>query len=122
MHGVYMSNDSMKFEAALKHSDFVAMKSTVARMLYMLSLAYDQRGKDFDKLLTLRRGDLKLFAKSSSEIQKSALDPRPQSIPNTPFWVATKTSTESKRKIVRDALRMLGYDDKLIEVAVLNLS
>jgi negative regulator of replication initiation len=56
------------------------------------------------------------------EIQRTALDPRPQNIPNSPYWTPTKTSTENKKEILQTALRVLGYSDEIIHSAVAKLN
>ena len=111
-----MSQNSLALELALKSNDFLECNSSVRKMLFILSVLYTQNEASFSKLMSLRRGSLKVISNSEMEIQRSATDPRPQNIPDTPYWIATKTSTDFKRKTLKDALEFLGYDSKVMDL------
>jgi negative modulator of initiation of replication len=111
-----MPQKSLALESALKSSEFLECNSSVRKMLYILSVVYSHDESSFVKLVRLKRGSLKLISNNQIEILRSASDPRPRSIPNTPYWIATKTSTVSKRKTLKEALEILGYESKVVSI------
>ena len=116
-----MANDVHELDGAINSPDFISQKTVVGKLLYVLSIVYVQRKSDFDKVLTLNKGKRTYFSKSERAIEKSGSSPVPQNIPGSPFWVLTKTSTDVKRKMLGDTLRLLRYDDAAISAAVSSL-
>jgi len=114
-----MSNNFLVLEQSLNSEKFSECKSSVAKLLFILSVLYSINEASFLKLMSLRRGKLKLLSNSEMEIQRSALDPCPKQIPDSPYWIATKTSTEFKRKMLKEILEILEYNSDIVNLVML---
>lgn len=104
-----MSKSSLSLELALKSDDFLTCKSYVDKVLFVLSVLYSENEASFAKVMSIRRGGLKVISNSEMEIERSGADPRPRKIPGSPYWMATKTSTDFKRWTLKESLNILGY-------------
>ena len=58
------------------------------------------------------------FAKVPEDIKRTGSSTMPKSIPGTPWYVATNTSTRLKQVIIRKVLSRLGYSKPCAQKAV----
>ncbi len=71
--------------------------------------------------LAFRRGTRRYFAKSEREILQSGEGITAKPIPQSPFWVLTTLDNKSKRIVLEDMLRALGYSRSDINLVVAEL-
>lgn len=110
-------NEDHEFSEALGDTKFLVQTAAVDRFLYFLSVAHNQKKREFEKVLAIQGRDRKYFAKSKDEIEKSGNSTQPRNIPGTEFWVMTNSPTPQKRSVLRDVLKLLGYSELAIKAA-----
>lgn len=99
---------------------FLGTRSVVGKFLHILASVYKKNQLDFEKLPAAFQGRSRTYiAKTIDGIDgKSA---QPKQIPGSPFFVETLSSTSQKMSMLRDVLKILGYDQKTISAAVTSI-
>lgn len=113
-YGPKYQDNTHEFEEALKDGKFLTLSSAVDKFLYFLSIAYKQRGNEFEKVLAIQGRGRIYIAKSKEEIERSGNSTQPRAIPSSPYWIMTNSPTKQKKQILKDALKLLGYSAKAI--------
>jgi negative modulator of initiation of replication len=105
------------------HSErFRTYHQAVDKFLAILGWLHHAHPKQFsDVALAFRRGSRRYFAKSEREILQGGEGVTAKPIPQSPFWVLTTLDNKSKRLVVEDVLRALGYSRGDINVALAEL-
>ncbi len=94
----------------------------VDKFLAVLGWLHHTHPKQFSEVaLAFRRGTRRYFAKSEREILQSGDGITAKPIPQSPFWVLTTLDNKSKRIVVEDMLRALGYSPGDINLVVAEL-
>lgn len=81
------------------------------KFLAVLSEAYKEKPKEFEKVLSIKGRDRVYFARSKDEIVRSGKSTQPLQIPGAPYWVMTNSPTPQKKTMLRQALQLLGYSE-----------
>lgn len=113
-----MPTDRVKLTNLVRDPEFASKRTSVAKMLHILSAVYAADPKGFDKLLIIQHRRRVYFARNPQVIERSGTDPAPRKIPGSPFWVLTKLSAEAKRQLLEGVLKRLGYEGADIAKAV----
>jgi len=94
----------------------------VDKFLAILGWLHHTHPKQFSEMaLAFRRGTRRYFAKSEREILQSGEGITAKPIPQSPFWVLTTLDNKSKRIVLEDMLRALGYSRSDINLVVAEL-
>jgi len=112
-----MATSRHEFIDALGRQEFLGLKKNADKLLYVLAAAYEQRREEFETVLKIRHGTRVFFARNPIEIERSGRGTSPRNIPGTPFWVLTKSSSDAKQKLLRDALGRLRFSEAAINAA-----
>lgn len=89
---------------------FTRHHQAVDKFLAILGWLHHAHPKQFaDMVLAFRRGSRRYFAKSEREILQSGDGITAKPIPQSAFWVLTTLDNKSKRIVIEDLLRALGY-------------
>lgn len=105
----------------LNSPEFLAQSSAVRKFLYILSYMHRSNPEKFSKVLAIEGRHRKYFGRSSEELNQSGNKVMPQRIPDSPYWVSTNNDTPKKRRMLADALKVLGYDSNAINQAMIAL-
>lgn len=95
---------------------FLANRSVVEQFLSILSYLHKQDPDKFGVLESMEGRKRKYIAKSEQELEGSGTSVNPKKIPGTAFSVVTNNSTENKKKLLEEALTLLGYSPATIRV------
>ncbi len=98
-------------------SSRIKLGNATDRFLAVLGEAHRSHRKDFEHVLSIQGRDRVYFARSRDEIAQSGKSTQPLQIPNTEYWVMTNSPTSQKRKMLRQALQLLGYSERAIAAA-----
>jgi negative modulator of initiation of replication len=94
----------------IRSERFQRHHQTIDRFLVILGWLHSAHPKEFaDAALGFRRGKRLYFAKSEQEILQSGDGTTAKPIPQSPFWALTTLDNKSKRIVLEDVLRALGY-------------
>lgn len=93
-------------------SPSMRLGSVTDRFLAVLEEAYRQRPTEFEKVLSIQGRDRVYFARSRQEIAGSGRSTQPLQIADTPFWVMTNSPTPQKRRMLNQALEIMGYSQR----------
>ena len=94
----------------LRSDRFRRHHQAIDKFLAILGWLDHAQPKQFSEVaLAFRRGSRRYFAKSEREILQSGDGITAKPIPQSPFWVLTTLDNKSKRIVVEDVLRVLGY-------------
>ena len=85
--------------------------NTTDKFLAVLSEVHREKPKEFEKLLLIRGRDRVYFARTKEEITHSGRSTQPLQIPGTQYWAMTNSPTPQKKKMLRQALQLLGYSE-----------
>ncbi|MES2658220.1 MAG: hypothetical protein V4689_06355 [Verrucomicrobiota bacterium] len=89
------------------------------RYFEILKFLHKEKPEEFArKLPGLKFGKRIQIAMDAETIEKSGKSTFPVKIQDTPYWALSNLSNRSKRDVIFSAMRMLGYDDALIRLAV----
>lgn len=88
------------------------------RYFQILQFLHGDKREEFRKLAGLKFGKRVQIAADRQTIEQSGKSTFPEPIPETGYWVLTNLSNRSKRDVVFAAMRLLGYDDVNIRLAV----
>lgn len=103
----------------IRSERFTPHHQAVDRFLAILGWLHHTHPKQFaDMALAFRRGSRRYFAKSEREILQSGDGITAKPIPKSPFWVLTTLDNKSKRIVLEDLLRALGYAPGDINMAL----
>jgi negative modulator of initiation of replication len=94
----------------------------VDKFLAILGWLHHTHPKQFAEVAgAFRRGSRRYFAKSEREILQSGEGVTAKPIPQSPLWVLTTLDNKSKRIVLEDVFRALGYSRSDINLAVAEL-
>lgn len=103
----------------LRSERFQRHHQAVDRYLVILGWLCLTHSKQFpDVALKFQRGSRSYFAKSEKEILESGGGVTARQIPQSPFWALTTLDNKSKRLVLEEILRALGYSRADINLAV----
>jgi negative regulator of replication initiation len=103
----------------LNEERFQRYNQAVDRYLVLLGWLYKNHPDKFpDAVLGFRRGSRRYFAKSETEILHGGDGVTAKDIPGTPFWAMTTLDNRTKRTIIEDIMRALGYGRGDINLAL----
>lgn len=106
----------------VKSEQFQRHQQTVDRFLVILGWLHTAHPKEFvAAALGFRRGKRLYFAKSEKEILESGEGVTAKPIPQSPFWALTTLDNKSKRLVIEDILRTLGYSPGDINLVLAEL-
>lgn len=106
----------------LRSERFRRQHQAVDKFLAILGWLHHAHPKQFSEVaLAFRRGSRRYFAKTEREILQGGEGVTAKPIPQSPFWVLTTLDNKSKRLVVEDVLRALGYSRGDINVALAEL-
>lgn len=113
-----ISEGSRELEEYLDSSRPEAHSTAAGRYLAILSEVYDQNADLFEEVEERVTGQSrKYFSKSADELASSGSSVNPKQIPGTPYYATTNNSTSKKQERIERVLRLLGYDDRVIQKA-----
>ena len=94
----------------IKSDRFHRHNQAVDRYLVLLGWLHASQPKQFaDAALKFHRGSRAYFSKSEKEILEGGENVTAKQIPQSPFWTLTTLDNKSKRQVLEDILRALGY-------------
>jgi negative modulator of initiation of replication len=102
----------------LDSSDFLVHGNAVERFLGLLSWLYSQNPDAFAQVLLLNGRKRQYFGRSAEVLEASGRSVMPKKIPDTPYWVVSNNSTQTKRQMMGGVMRLLGYDSSSARMAV----
>lgn len=89
------------------------------RYFEILKFLCNENPEEFGvKLPGLKFGKRVQIARDAETIEKSGKSTYPEMIPDTSYWALTNLSNRSKRDVIFSAMRILGYSDVHIQLAV----
>ena len=89
---------------------FQQITQAVDRFLVLLAWAYMAKPDEFARVVSeFQRGQRRYFGRSQEEIENSGEGIKAKQIPNSPFWVLTTLDNRTKRSVLEDVLRRVGY-------------
>jgi negative regulator of replication initiation len=98
---------------------FTTLHQAVDRYLALLGWLYAQQQASFsDAALRFHRGRRMYFAKSEKEILESGDGISAKPIPQSPFWALVTLDNKSKRIVIEEMFRTLGYSKDDIQIAL----
>jgi negative modulator of initiation of replication len=106
----------------LQSRQFLVHGDAVSKFLAILSWLYGQHTGSFEALLGIEGRQRKYFGKSEKELEESGRSVMPKKIPMSPYWVVTNNDTGRKRKMLADAMRVLGYSMMEISLATSHIT
>jgi negative regulator of replication initiation len=90
----------------------------VDRYLGILSKVFQQKPNRFEEVEEEITGDTrKYFGEDAKELASSGTGVNPKQIPSTPYYAATGNDTKTKRDRAEKVLRLLDYDERVIQKA-----
>lgn len=103
----------------LDSSGIASRGDAVDRYLGILSKVCQQKSNRFEEVEQEITGDIrKYFGKNKRELASSGTGVNPKPIPgDTPYYAATGNNTETKRDRIEKVLRLLDYDERVIQKA-----
>lgn len=116
--GPARSGRTTKIGEFLESPDFLVQANVLERFMAILSWLHKEYPSDYELLLRLFGRKRKYFGKTRDELEQSGSSVMPKRIPNTPYWVVTNTSTETKKTILHKAMSTLRCDQASISVAL----
>jgi negative modulator of initiation of replication len=94
----------------IKSPRFQSERNAVGKFLSVLAFVYRENREKFAVVESINGRSRKYFGKSESELNKSGKSVHPKNIPGSGYWVVTNNSTQTKRELLMDVLRLLGYE------------
>jgi negative modulator of initiation of replication len=94
----------------IKGPRFQSERNAVGRFLSVLAFVCRENREKFAVVESINGRSRKYFGKSDSELNKSGKSVHPKNIPGSDYWVVTNNSTQNKRELLMDVLRLLGYE------------
>ena len=94
----------------LKEPQFKSERTVVGRFLSLLAFLHRENRQKFSAVESINGRSRKYFAKSESDLEQSGNSVHPKSIPGSGYWVVTNNSSESKRGLIFEVMKLLGYD------------
>jgi len=102
----------------LESPRFRMHRTAVKKYLAILSFVYQQKPETFERVPESVIGrSRKYFGKSKEELIALGSSVNPQSIPESPYWAVTNNDTSKKCQVLEDVLKLLSYDQTVIEKA-----
>jgi negative modulator of initiation of replication len=105
----------------VKGPQFMSERNAVGRFLALLAFLYRQDPVKFAVLERIDGRSRKYFATSESELEQSGTSVHPKNVPGSGYWVVTNNSTNAKRDLILQAMKLLGYDGGLSAFAATHL-
>lgn len=106
----------------IKSERFQRHQQAVDRYLVILGWLHAADPKQFANVaLGFRRGNRAYFANSEHEVLQSGEGITAKPIPQSPFWALTTLDNKSKRIVLEDVLRALGYSSSDINLVLAEL-
>jgi len=106
----------------IRSERFQRHHQAVDRYLVILGWLHSAHQKQFaDAALRFHRGSRAYFAKSEKEIVESGDGVTAKQIPQSPFWTLTTLDNKSKRLVLEEMLRGLGYSRTDINLVLAEL-
>lgn len=106
----------------IKSERFQRYHQVIDRYLVILGWLHSAHPKQFvEAALKFHRGSRAYFAKSEKEILESGDGVTARQIPQSPFWALATLDNKSKRLVMEDMLRALGYSRGDINLALAEL-
>jgi negative modulator of initiation of replication len=106
----------------VKSERFQRHHQAIDRFLVILGWLHSAHPKQFaEAALKFHRGNRVYFAKSEKEILESGDGVTARQIPQSPFWALATLDNKSKRLVMEDILRALGYSRGDISLALAEL-
>jgi negative modulator of initiation of replication len=93
---------------------FLANSSVVDQFLNILSFLHKENPDKFATLEALEGRKRRYIATSEQLLEDSGTSVNPKKIPLTRFWVVTNNDTNNKKRLLRQALGLLGYSAETI--------
>jgi negative regulator of replication initiation len=94
----------------IRSERFQGHHQAIDRYLVILGWLHSAHSKQFvEAALKFHRGIRAYFAKSEKEILESGDGVTARQIPQSPLWTLTTLDNKSKRLVLEDVLRVLGY-------------
>lgn len=102
----------------LDSSDLSTYGYAVDRYLSILSRVYQQKPERFEEIEdTITGQKRKYFCTDRESLTASGNSVNPKRIPESPYYATTNNNTPNKRKRLKKVLRLLDYDEKVVEKA-----
>lgn len=103
----------------LRSDRFQRHHQAVDRYLVILGWLHSAHPKHFaDAALKFHRGNRVYFAKSDKEILQGGENVTARQIPQSPFWTLATLDNKSKRSVLEDVLKALGYSHSDINLVL----
>jgi negative modulator of initiation of replication len=107
----------------IKSERFQRHHQAIDRYLVILGWLHSVSPKQFaEAAQKFHRGSRAYFAKTEKEILESGDGVTARQIPQSPFWTLTTLDNKSKRLVMEDMLRALGYSREDISLALTTLA
>jgi negative regulator of replication initiation len=113
------ASENGSLAAYVQSADYRMLNSGISKYLAVLGWLVKSHPKEFQKVLTYKRGTRVYFAGSEKEIMdggNGALTAR--KIPNSSVWTLATIDNPTKRKILSAILRVFGYKSDEINSVV----
>ncbi|QIR14549.1 replication initiation negative regulator SeqA [Shewanella aestuarii] len=85
-------------------------KGAVGRFMFLLSGLANLVGNDFNQVLKIQGKGRLYFACSKQELLDASQSANPKQIGSSGYWVTTNNNTAKKKRILTEALVLLGCD------------
>jgi negative modulator of initiation of replication len=95
---------------------FLANRNVVDQFLNLLSFVHQENPDKFEILESMEGRKRRYVARSDEELERSGVSVNAKRIPGTPFWVVTNNDTPNKKRLIAQALTLLGYSHETIRL------
>lgn len=90
----------------------------VDKYLAILSRVYQQKPERFEEVEDTVTGQKrKYFGKDRERLTDSGKSVNPKPIPESPYYTTTNNNTANKRERLKKVLRLLDYDERVVQKA-----
>jgi len=110
-----VSNKNMRMKSLFEEEEF-KNDTSIGKYVRILRLAYENNKWEFSKLTKIE-GEKRQFIFKPSGGSKSRMKSRPRKIKETPYHVITRINNMTKKKVIKEAMDMLGYSEEVASMA-----
>jgi len=109
---------SEELHALVSGSRLSTYTYAVDKYLAILSKVYQQKPERFEEVEANVSGPRrKYFGTDRQELIESGSSVNPKQIPESPYYTTTNNNTPNKRKRLKKVLRLLDYDERVVQKA-----
>jgi negative modulator of initiation of replication len=102
----------------LESPEFLVQSDAIGKFLAILAWIFREDQQKFKAVLGISGSKRRYFASNEADLEKSGNSVMPRRIPGTTYFTVTNNDTPKKRRMIADVMRVLGYDQSAIQLAI----